>query len=144
METRQEAKRFLSQYQSIIKKMKVLKIEWDEANTDYGVSAVEMTGMPSGSSGKTSINERITFKRLEINSQLKALKEQQLETLQGILNVINSIDDANEQDLLTLRYLKGMTWEAIAMDLNYSWRHTHRIHKQALNHVIECHNQLML
>jgi DNA-directed RNA polymerase specialized sigma subunit len=34
--------------------------------------------------------------------------------------------------LVRLRYVRGMTWEKIAVHMNYSWRQVHRIHGEAL------------
>ena len=59
-----------------------------------------------------------------------------------ILGVITAIEDGNQRRLLICRYIEFMTWEEIAVKLHYSWRHTFRIHDQALasaKRVIECH-----
>jgi len=118
-------------------------MELEEVEHDCGVGAVELTGMPSGSS-KTSVNERITFKRISVIEKINKLEEVRIEIMNEITDVINAVEDDTEQTLLSLRYLKFKTWEEIATELHYSWRHTHRIHKQALNDVIECHTKLML
>lgn len=51
--------------------------------------------------------------------------------------------DANKyRRLLELRYLNFNTFEQIAVMMNYSWRHVHRVHREALEiikDVIECH-----
>lgn len=45
--------------------------------------------------------------------------------------------DGRMRDLLTRRYIKGETWERIAVETNRSWNSTHRLHRQALKKIAE-------
>ena len=59
-----------------------------------------------------------------------------------IVSVIEQIPDGNCRRLLTCRYVEFLTWEQVAVKLHYSWRHTMRLHGEALrmaHDVIECH-----
>jgi len=40
--------------------------------------------------------------------------------------------DAREARLMRAYYVEGKTWEAIAVDFSYTWRHVHRLHADAL------------
>ena len=42
-----------------------------------------------------------------------------------------------ERTLLILRYKRGMTFDQIAEEMEYSWRHTLRLHGSALAHFME-------
>lgn len=58
--------------------------------------------------------------------------------------VIGAIDRVPEpyRTLLYERYVNGLTFEKIAVRMNYSWRQTIRLHGQALQYaqdVIACH-----
>lgn len=58
-----------------------------------------------------------------------------------ISEVVYAVNDQTYQELLDYRYLQGWTFERIAAEMNYTWRHIHRLHSAALtNVVIECHN----
>ena len=46
--------------------------------------------------------------------------------------------DEREKELLTLRYLKGLKWEEIAVNMGYSWRKIHYLHGEALEHFEIC------
>lgn len=35
-------------------------------------------------------------------------------------------------ELLQLRYLKGMTWDAVSLAMCYSYTNVHRLHRKAL------------
>jgi len=37
-----------------------------------------------------------------------------------------------EKCLLTLKYIEGLTWEEVAVEMGYSWQHIHRLHSIAL------------
>lgn len=58
--------------------------------------------------------------------------------------IIGAIDRVPEpyRTLLYERYINGLTFEKIAVRMNYSWRQTIRLHGQALQYaqdVIACH-----
>ena len=52
-----------------------------------------------------------------------------------ILDTISKVQDAKLSRLLYLYYVDGKTWEEVAVELTYSWRHTLRRHGQALQEV---------
>lgn len=52
-----------------------------------------------------------------------------------ILDTISKVEDAKLSRLLYLYYVDGRTWEEVAVELTYSWRHTLRRHGQALQEV---------
>ena len=54
---------------------------------------------------------------------------------QEIATVIAEVPDTTLRTLLTKRYLNFEKWEKIAVDLNYSWRWTMKMHRQALQAV---------
>lgn len=54
-----------------------------------------------------------------------------------ITTVIDAVENSTYRQLLTYRYLGFMTWEAIAVEMDYSYYHVvHRIHPKALNSII--------
>lgn len=64
------------------------------------------------------------------------------EILSAISRLPLTKDNNKYRRLLQYRYLNFCTFEQIAVMMNYSWRHVHRVHNEALEaikHVIECH-----
>lgn len=59
-------------------------------------------------------------KRQELAERLRLIEEA-LETL-----------GPTERTLMRLRYVEGLSWQAVSMRIHYSWKQTHRIHKNAL------------
>ena len=71
----------------------------------------------------------------EINDDIDRLVDLKRE----IIEVVNSVQPAECQLVLEMRYLSFMTWEEIADRMNYSYRQIHRIHGQALSDIrIDC------
>lgn len=47
--------------------------------------------------------------------------------------LIEQIADGRYREVLTRRYLRGESWEYIAVGLGYAYHHIHKLHGQALN-----------
>lgn len=52
-----------------------------------------------------------------------------------VMAVIDSLDDPDEINLLYMRYLQYLKWEEIAYKMNFSYKHVHRIHGNALQSI---------
>lgn len=68
----------------------------------------------------------------ELEKKILKKKYNRLQKQQEIRNRIERIEDENEKDVLTYRYLRGMKWEDIAVKMNIGYRHILRIHGKAL------------
>lgn len=59
-----------------------------------------------------------------------------------IIMTIEKVPDARYRELLIDRYVRGMSWERIACEMNYSYRGVHKLHGAALQAIemfIEVH-----
>ena len=54
--------------------------------------------------------------------------------MKEITAAIDELDNVEERIILRSRYILGHDWEKIAEQLHHSWRHTLRIHGNALEH----------
>ena len=57
-----------------------------------------------------------------------------LSTYSEIFQAIEEVPDERERQVLTLRYIKGLKWEEIAVEMHVEWAQVHRIHARALGH----------
>lgn len=67
--------------------------------------------------------------------ELRADYDQKREKLATeLLRIEQAIEtlDSTERTLMRLRYIDGLSWQAIALRISYSWQQTHRIHARAL------------
>ena len=46
--------------------------------------------------------------------------------------VLGQLEDDTLRKLMEYRYIDGLTWEQVAEKMHYSWRHTCRLHGEAL------------
>ena len=71
---------------------------------------------------------RIADLETEINQDIDAL----VDFKQEMMSVIKAVSNLEYQTLLELRVLCFKTWEQIAVDMNYTVRNIHLLHKEAL------------
>lgn len=92
-----------------------------------------LTGMPrnpnQGGSSMADAVVKIIDLQAEINSDIDRLVDLKRE----IVALIKSVADTEYQTLLEKRYLCFMTWEQIAVDMNYSIHHLYKMHNAALD-----------
>lgn len=82
--------------------------------------------------------DRVVELELEIDRNIDELVRVKAE----ILNAISKLSDGRYREILRLRYLKGMTFEEIAVEMHYSWRHVCTLHGRALLRMEEIINGL--
>ena len=52
-----------------------------------------------------------------------------------IYKSMNNLENEDEKNVLTLRYIAGMKWEEIALRMHLEWAQVHRIHARALKNL---------
>lgn len=68
----------------------------------------------------------------EINKDIDRLVDLKRE----IMGVIKAVPNVEYQTILEKRYLCFISWEQIAVDMNYSIQHIHRMHSSALKEIV--------
>lgn len=74
---------------------------------------------------------RIVDAESRVNDEMELLEATERE----VIDTINKVKDTTLNTLLYERYINGKTFEQIAVQLNYSWRQTCRLHGAALEKV---------
>ncbi|GHU68106.1 hypothetical protein FACS1894184_09310 [Clostridia bacterium] len=133
--TIQETKSYLSQAWWIDRHIQS-KIEQQTSLRELAAKAVStLSDMPRSPSPNLQPMENIIAKicdlEQEINGDIDALVDLKCE----IMAVIKNVTDQEQQIILEKRYLGFITFERIAVDMNYSMRHTFRLHDEALESV---------
>ena len=80
---------------------------------------------PTGPSGGNALED------LELIDLYHAKLAEIAKELQAIETGIDTLPPT-ERVLLRLRYIHGLSWEEVCVDMSYSWRQVHRIHAKAL------------
>lgn len=90
-----------------------------------------LDGMPHGQTVQGSLVETLVARRDELVHRYQTKLEELATAMLEIEAAIETLEPV-ERQLMRLRYIKGYTWEAICVEMSYSWRQTHRLHAEAL------------
>lgn len=108
---------------------------------------LENTTQKYDSDGSQSTKDPHKFDRLmELESLIDQKISEQLVLKAETLETIGKVRDRTQRIVLTEYYLNMKTWEQVAVNINYSYQHTHRIHGHALqevNRIINGNKEIM-
>lgn len=123
-------KEYLLGFQKISRQLARLENELAEIRLNKYCPSCISDGMPraSGCLDLSSYMAKVD----ELEKKILKKRYNRLQKQQEIRNRIERIEDENEKDVLTYRYLRGMKWEDIAVKMNIGYRHILRIHGKAL------------
>lgn len=128
----EEKKQYLRRYQVAKRRVGLIQEEIEELRSSKTSPVGLGDGMPRGSG--TSDLSGYAARLDELMRELEAEREMQMVTYREIWNQVKKIPNATEQEVLTRRYLIGQSWEKIAVEMKYSYRHVTKLHGHALNH----------
>lgn len=80
--------------------------------------------------------EDCIIKIIDLEDSLKKDIEKLVDLKREIMGVIKAVPNVEYQTLLEKRYLCFITWEQIAVDMNYSMQHIHRMQSSALKEIV--------
>lgn len=128
----EEKKQYLRRYQEAKKRAKRIQEEIDALRSSETSPVGLGDGLPHGSG--TSDLSGYAARWDALVRELEAEKERQMVTYREIRQQIRMVPDATEQEILSRRYLLDQSWEKIAVEMKYSYRHVTKLHGYALNH----------
>lgn len=132
-QTNELKKKYLKSYQLAVRREQEIIQEIERLRERKMFPALALPdGMPHGSGGHSDLSEYAVI----LDGEIDRLKQERLKQVQLYHNISRAIDrvkDANEQSVLRLKYIAGLTWEQVAVQMNYSWKQIHRIHARALD-----------
>ena len=94
------------------------------------------SNMPRNPNRGDSTIEDCVIKIIELEESIKNDIEKLVDLKSEIMAVIKAVPNVEYQTLLEKRYLCFITWEQIAVDMNYSMQHIHRMHSNALKEIV--------
>lgn len=124
-------KEYLNRYLKSVKREKYILEEIQRLREDKMFPSIVNDGMPKGN----KCSDLSDFAVI-LDEEIEKLKKERLEKVRAYSEIsknIRRMENDNEREMLTLRYIKGLKWEEICVEMGYSWKHVHRIHSSALN-----------
>lgn len=125
-------KEYLKSYIPLKNRTKRLEEEIAELRLSKMCPRIVNDGMPHGTDISDLSNYAAAFDRLE--RELVKARYDRITRYTEIFRKIEMMEDETEKDLLTLKYLRGMHWEEICVELSYEWTWVHKLHRDALQH----------
>ena len=130
------AKEYLSQAYRLDQRIDS-KIEQVASLNDLATKCTStMTGMPRNPSGSTSTMADTVCKIIDLQAEINRDIDALVELKREIIGAIKAVENPEYQTLLEKRYLCFLHWEQIAVDMNYSMQHIHRMHSMALKEIV--------
>ena len=94
-----------------------------------------ISDVPGSGNRDTNRMEEAIVRIIDLESELKDDIVQLVELKKQILHSIKRVENPEYQTLLELRYLSYMSWEQIAVELNYGIDNIFKLHRKALDEV---------
>lgn len=133
--TNQEKKKWLLEYRKLDQDIERDMEELQRLKSRAEKITSMVSDMPKGSQQGDSL-QRSVEKICELKASLNQRIDAAVEKRKEIEAVIETLEDKTLQLLLRYRYIDGMTWEQIALKLNYSYMHVCRLHGQSLSQIM--------
>lgn len=130
-EENERKKEYLLRYQKAKAEVARIDTELQELERITAIKPISYDGMPHSSGGVKDLSA-FAVKADQLRHKLIKARYQQIKVFKEIHDHINAIEDDKQKDVLTYYYIKGMSWEEIAVKIGYTYRHTIRIHGYAL------------
>ena len=133
--TNAEKKRILWSYKRIDSQIRADYAELDDIVTL--IKSPNLDGLPTSQNSERDLAD-LLIRTDEMLARILDDINRKESARRRIDEAILAMPSETERTLLILRYKRGMTFEQIAEEMEYSWRHTLRLHGSALAHFMEC------
>ena len=133
MKTNNEKKAYLRRYIDSKRHEQVLLDELNTLESSYILPSKVIDDMPHGSGGDSDLSEFAA----RYDTLYRRIKDQYYHSMEIYAEISGAIEamDGNEglKTLLRYRYIQGLTWEQVAVNMHYSYRRITQLHGIALS-----------
>lgn len=123
----------LRQYRHLKREIEVIEQEIEGLRTSL-LATPKLDGTPKGNGRPDRMADTV--------AKIVDLVEVLNKSMWKMINLRADIEDCisclpvDKRLLMRLRYIEGLRWEAICVQMSYSWRQIHYIHNQILKQII--------
>ena len=125
-------KAYLSQARHLDTRIKSKLQQVDSLNELATNCSMILTGMPRNPSASNSRMAEAITKIVDLQNEINRDIDKLVELKREIMGVIKAVQNPDFQTILEKRYLCFLSWEKIAVDMDYDLRYVHKLHTQAL------------
>ncbi len=127
----EEKKDYLRGYERAVRQMERINERIDEIRSNRIGTGINCDGMPHAHNNNSDLSDYAAKIDKELRRYAKA-RYRRIMLCKEISDKIEQMDNEDEKDVLTYRYIRLMKWEDICVKIDKSWKQTHRIHAKAL------------
>lgn len=127
----EQKKEYLKEYEKAVRQMKRSEEKITEMRLSKIMPSAGNDGMPHAHNN-TDLSGYAALLDEEERRYMKA-RYHRIKLCREITDKIERMDNEDEKDVLMYRYIRLMKWEDIAVKMEYSWQHLHKIHARALH-----------
>ena len=128
------AKEYLLRYRTVKREIEDIDMRMAKLRLKYAApSAIDYSDMPKAHNTEHDLSDYMA-KMDELTDYLISKYTRLRGVEVDIYKRLDRMTDQTERDILRSRYIDGMSWEKIAVKLNYSVRNVTRLHGHALQH----------
>lgn len=130
--TNQEKKAYLMRYRAADNEINDLLREKERIMARLTKMTSSVSDMPHGPHQPDKLTDGVAA-IIELDAEIDRKVDELCEMRQKIIKQIDSIGDDKQRRVLKLRYISGMKWERIAIEMHYDRMQIWRIHGDALS-----------
>lgn len=129
-------KEYLQQIRHLDIRIRIIETEIEQLRAEQiTLTGIRLDGMPHARNpgdpvGNTAV--KLADELADLEGNLLRTKSELWRKRAEILELLGKVRNPEHYQLLCMRYVQLERWEAIAYDMGYSWRHTLRLHGEAL------------
>ena len=127
--------RYLSRYRRMSKRIDRL-LEEQSRWREMALKITPVLSQTPGGGESGSPIERPMDKVLEIDEEINREIDELQTVRQEIRSALDQLEDENLKLLMEYRYIDGMTWEQVAVEMHYSYMQICRLHGKALKTIM--------
>ena len=81
------------------------------------------------------MSEECLQKRNEVAARISTKTQKLMDKINKAFEYIESIEDSNIRQILTYRYIDGLTWEQTGESMSYSWETVRKKHDKFIKSI---------
>lgn len=129
----QDKIKYLKRYVLLDQEINRKFLEVERWRLRLGKITATITDMPQGGGSiHASTDHDIINRIVDLENSMNQEIDQLIDLKQEITKIINDVQDDQARMLLQFRYLDGLTFEQVSVNISYCWKQTHRLHSRAL------------
>lgn len=123
---------YMGRAYEIEKRLKARRRRLEYLRSHIGNTGPEITGMPKGSPGVTSIMEEQAVRIIDLEMSIQKDESDLAVARRDISEAIDAVGNETLSTILQMRYLDYMRWEDIMASLDYCRSYLYELHGRAL------------